>query len=46
MESTVPAEPELAEIMACEHHAGSTDPYRGIAAMLHLIAHRPQAPAS
>lgn len=38
MESTVPEADEFAEIMACEQQAGRTDPYRRIAAMLHVIA--------
>jgi S-adenosylmethionine-dependent methyltransferase len=38
MESTVPGADEFAEIMACEQQAGRTDPYRRIAAMLHVIA--------
>uniref|UniRef100_UPI003F49A49F hypothetical protein n=1 Tax=Streptosporangium sp. CA-256172 TaxID=3240076 RepID=UPI003F49A49F len=39
MESTVPAAGELAEIVACEEEAGSIDPYRGIAALLHVMAY-------
>lgn len=43
MESTVPGEDELAEIIACEEQAGRTDPYRRIAALLHLITYRSQS---
>lgn len=40
MEATVPPEPDLAAIVACEEETGRTDPYRRIAALLHLIARR------
>ncbi len=40
MEAPVPAETEFAEIVACEERAGQTDPYRSVAALLHLIACR------
>ncbi|WP_031171836.1 class I SAM-dependent methyltransferase [Streptosporangium roseum] len=46
MESTVPAARELAEIVACEEQAGSTDPYRGIAALLHVAARLQSVPPS
>jgi SAM-dependent methyltransferase len=32
--------PDLAALLACEERAGRTDPYRGVAALLHLIARR------
>ena len=38
MESAVPGADQFAEIVACEQQAGRTDPYRRIAAMLHVIA--------
>lgn len=31
---------ELEALLACEHRAATTDPYRSIAALTHLIAHR------
>ncbi len=43
MDAPVPAPAEFAEIVACEEQAGRTDPYRGIAALLHLIAYRNDA---
>jgi S-adenosylmethionine-dependent methyltransferase len=33
--------PDLAALLACEERAGRTDPYRQVAALLHLIARRP-----
>jgi S-adenosylmethionine-dependent methyltransferase len=33
--------PDLETLLACEERAGRTDPYRGVAALLHLIARRP-----
>ena len=33
--------PELEALLACEERAGRTDPYRGVAALLHVIARRP-----
>jgi S-adenosylmethionine-dependent methyltransferase len=33
--------PELEALLACEERAGHTDPYRGVAALLHVIARRP-----
>jgi S-adenosylmethionine-dependent methyltransferase len=33
--------PELETLLACEERAGRTDPYRRVAALLHLIARRP-----
>ena len=32
--------PELETLLACEERAGRTDPYRGVAALLHVIARR------
>jgi SAM-dependent methyltransferase len=42
-DAPVPAPSGLAEILRCEERAGRTDPYRGVAALLHLIAERPAA---
>jgi hypothetical protein len=33
--------PDFGALLACEEQAGHTDPYRQVAAMLHLIAWRP-----
>ena len=33
--------PDLAELLDCEERAGRTDPYRQVAALLHVIARRP-----
>ena len=33
--------PELETLLACEERAGRTDPYRRVAALLHVIARRP-----
>jgi len=33
--------PDVATLLACEERAGRTDPYRQVAALLHLIARRP-----
>ena len=33
--------PDLPTLLACEERAGYTDPYRRVAALLHLIARRP-----
>jgi S-adenosylmethionine-dependent methyltransferase len=33
--------PALEALLACEEQAGRTDPYRGVAALLHVIARRP-----
>jgi S-adenosylmethionine-dependent methyltransferase len=33
--------PDLDALLACEERAGRTDPYRRVAALLHLIARRP-----
>ena len=42
---TVPGDaeppPELETLLACEERAGRTDPYRQVAALLHVIARRP-----
>jgi SAM-dependent methyltransferase len=35
------APPDLETLLACEERAGRTDPYRQVAALLHLIARRP-----
>jgi S-adenosylmethionine-dependent methyltransferase len=36
----LPDRPRLDALMACEERAGRTDPYRGVAALLHVIARR------
>jgi hypothetical protein len=33
--------PDLEALLACEERAGRTDPYRQVAALLHVIARRP-----
>jgi S-adenosylmethionine-dependent methyltransferase len=33
--------PDLAALLDCEERAGRTDPYRQVAALLHLVARRP-----
>jgi SAM-dependent methyltransferase len=33
--------PDLETVLACEERAGRTDPYRAVAALLHVIARRP-----
>jgi len=33
--------PDLETLLTCEERAGRTDPYRGVAALLHVIARRP-----
>jgi hypothetical protein len=33
--------PDLEALLACEERAGRTDPYRRVAALLHVIARRP-----
>jgi S-adenosylmethionine-dependent methyltransferase len=33
--------PDLQALLACEERAGRTDPYRQVAALLHVIARRP-----
>jgi S-adenosylmethionine-dependent methyltransferase len=37
-DAQLPAEHELATLLACEERAGATDPYRRVAALTHLIA--------
>jgi hypothetical protein len=32
--------PDLAELLDCEERAGRTDPYRQVAALLHVIARK------
>jgi S-adenosylmethionine-dependent methyltransferase len=39
-DAPVPAEEELTVLLDCEEKAGSTDPYRGVAALMHVIAGR------
>ncbi|MET8756269.1 methyltransferase domain-containing protein [Lentzea sp. NPDC004782] len=40
-DAAVPGEPELMALLACEERAGATDPYRGVAALTHVISQRP-----
>ncbi|MBC6458193.1 class I SAM-dependent methyltransferase [Actinomadura sp. HBU206391] len=39
-DAPVPEPAELAALLACEERAGCTDPYRGVAPLVHLIADR------
>jgi S-adenosylmethionine-dependent methyltransferase len=39
-DAPLPAEAELRVLLGCEERAGRTDPYRGVAALLHLIGRR------
>jgi S-adenosylmethionine-dependent methyltransferase len=39
-DAPVPGPEELRALLDCEERAGSTDPYRGVAALLHVIARR------
>jgi hypothetical protein len=39
-DTPAPAEEELRVLLDCEERAGSTDPYRGVAALVHVIARR------
>jgi S-adenosylmethionine-dependent methyltransferase len=39
-DAPVPAQEELTVLLDCEERAGSTDPYRGVAALMHVIAGR------
>ena len=36
--------PELAALLDCEERAGRTDPYRRVAALLHVIARKEAEP--
>lgn len=40
VDAVVPPEPDLAAVLACEERAGTTEPYRRVAALTHLIAGR------
>ncbi len=42
-EAPLPGNGQLALILECEERAGRTDPYRGVAALLHVIAQRADA---
>lgn len=37
-DAALPDEPELTALLACEERAGSSDPYRRVAALTHVIA--------
>jgi len=39
----VPDVGELRLLLACEERAGGTDPYRAVAALLHVLARRQDA---
>jgi S-adenosylmethionine-dependent methyltransferase len=39
-DAPLPGDAQLAEILACEERAGTTDPYRSVAALTHVIAGR------
>jgi S-adenosylmethionine-dependent methyltransferase len=39
-DASVPAPAELSALLACEERAGRTDPYRGVAPLVHVIAGR------
>jgi len=41
-DAPVPAPAQLDLLLACEERAGRSDPYRGVAALLHVIAERPE----
>ncbi len=43
LEEPVPPPDELAVLLAAEERAGSTDPYRGVGPLVHLLARRGQA---
>jgi S-adenosylmethionine-dependent methyltransferase len=40
-DAPVPDASELERILRCEERAGRTDPYRAVAALLHIVAQRP-----
>jgi S-adenosylmethionine-dependent methyltransferase len=42
-DAPLPAAATLAVILDCEERAGRTDPYRGVAPLLHVVARRPAA---
>lgn len=39
-DAAVPGPEELAALLACEERAGATDPYRGVAPLIHVLAER------
>jgi len=41
-DTPVPGDEELGILLDCEERAGTTDPYRGVAALVHVIARRNQ----
>ena len=43
-DAPLPGEQELRTLLDCEERAGSTDPYRGVAALVHVIARRVGSP--
>ena len=43
-DAPVPGEEELRVLLDCEERAGATDPYRGVAALVHVIARRADRP--
>ena len=42
-DAPLPAEAELTLLLSCEERAGSRDPYRGVAPLLHVLARRDAA---
>ncbi|MET7466399.1 methyltransferase domain-containing protein [Nonomuraea sp. NPDC005501] len=42
-DAELPGEVELGALLACEERAGATDPYRRVAALIHVIAERRDA---
>ena len=43
-DAPLPGEDELRMLLDCEERAGSTDPYRGVAALVHVVALRANSP--
>ena len=43
-DAPAPGEEALRVLLDCEERAGSTDPYRGVAALVHVIARRANSP--
>jgi SAM-dependent methyltransferase len=45
-DAPLPDDDALAALLECEERAGATDPYRGVAALAHLMARRDQSPST
>jgi hypothetical protein len=43
-DAQLPGEDELRVLLDCEERAGSTDPYRGVAALVHVVARQSADP--